>query len=321
MIKQHSKIFIAGHNGLIGSSILSLLKKKGFKNLITKTRKQLDLIDQRKVNIFFKKNKIEYLIICAAKVGGIMSNLTYPTEFIYENLMIQSNLLKAALDNNIKQTIFLGTSCIYPKYAKTPIKEKYLLTGNLEKSNEPYAISKISGIKLCEAMYKQYGFNVICLMPTNLYGGKDNFDQFNSHVIPGIIAKIVSAKIKKKKKVKLWGTGKPKREFLFVDDLAYAILYLLKLPKTKIKKIVKNFPIINIGSGEEISIKNLSHKIKKICKYNGKIFFDTSYPDGTPKKNLDSSIINKIGWKAKTKLDNGLKIVLKNYLKSNSLFS
>ena len=321
MIKQHSKIFIAGHNGLIGSSILSLLKKKGFKNLITKTRKQLDLIDQRKVNIFFKKNKIEYLIICAAKVGGIMSNLTYPTEFIYENLMIQSNLLKAALDNNIKQTIFLGTSCIYPKYAKTPIKEKYLLTGNLEKSNEPYAISKISGIKLCEAMYKQYGFNVICLMPTNLYGGKDNFDQFNSHVIPGIIAKIVSAKIKKKKKVKLWGTGKPKREFLFVDDLAYAILYLLKLPKTKIKKIVKNFPIINIGSGEEISIKNLSYKIKKICKYNGKIFFDTSYPDGTLKKNLDSSIINKIGWKAKTKLDNGLKIVLKNYLKSNSLFS
>ncbi len=321
MIKQHSKIFIAGHNGLIGSSILSLLKKKGFKNLITKTRKQLNLIDQRKVNIFFKKNKIEYLIICAAKVGGIMSNLTYPTEFIYENLMIQSNLLKAALDNNIKQTIFLGTSCIYPKYAKTPIKEKYLLTGNLEKSNEPYAISKISGIKLCEAMYKQYGFNVICLMPTNLYGGKDNFDQFNSHVIPGIIAKIVSAKIKKKKKVKLWGTGKPKREFLFVDDLAYAILYLLKLPKTKIKKIVKNFPIINVGSGEEISIKNLSNKIKKICKYNGKIFFDTSYPDGTPKKNLDSSIINKIGWKAKTKLDNGLKIVLKNYLKSNSLFS
>ena len=250
-----------------------------------------------------------------------MYNLTYPTEFIYENLMIQSNLLKAALDNNIKQTIFLGTSCIYPKYAKTPIKEKYLLTGNLEKSNEPYAISKISGIKLCEAMYKQYGFNVICLMPTNLYGGKDNFDQFNSHVIPGIIAKIVSAKIKKKKKVKLWGTGKPKREFLFVDDLAYAILYLLKLPKTKIRKIVKNFPIINIGSGEEISIKNLSHKIKKICKYNGKIFFDASYPDGTPKKNLDSSIINKIGWKAKTKLDNGLKIVLKNYLKSNSLFS
>jgi len=321
MIKQHSKIFIAGHNGLIGSSILSLLKKKGFKNLITRTRKQLNLIDQRKVNNFFKKNKIEYLIICAAKVGGIMSNLTYPAEFIYENLMIQSNLLKAALDNNIKQTIFLGTSCIYPKYAKTPIKEKYLLTGNLEKSNEPYAISKISGIKLCEAMYKQYGFNVICLMPTNLYGGKDNFDQFNSHVIPGIIAKIVSAKIKKKKKVKLWGTGKPKREFLFVDDLAYAILYLLKLPKTKIKKIVKNFPIINVGSGEEISIKNLSHKIKKICKYNGKIFFDTSYPDGTPKKNLDSSIINKIGWKAKTKLDNGLKIVLKNYLKSNSLFS
>ncbi len=321
MIEKNSKIFIAGHRGLVGSSILTLLKKNGFKKIITRSRKQLDLVNQQKVNIFFKKNKIEYLIICAAKVGGIMSNLTYPTEFIYENLMIQSNLLKAALDNNIKQTIFLGTSCIYPKYAKTPIKEKYLLTGNLEKSNEPYAISKISGIKLCEAMYKQYGFNVICLMPTNLYGGKDNFDQFNSHVIPGIIAKIVSAKIKKKKKVKLWGTGKPKREFLFVDDLAYAILYLLKLPKTKIRKIVKNFPIINIGSGEEISIKNLSHKIKKICKYNGKIFFDASYPDGTPKKNLDSSIINKIGWKAKTKLDNGLKIVLKNYLKSNSLFS
>ena len=321
MINKNSKIFIAGHKGLVGSALYTKLKKEGYKKILVKKRKELDLTNQLKVNLFFKKNKIEYLIICAAKVGGIMSNLTFPTEFIYENLMIQSNLLKAALDNNIKQTIFLGTSCIYPKYAKTPIKEKYLLTGNLEKSNEPYAISKISGIKLCEAMYKQYGFNVICLMPTNLYGGKDNFDQFNSHVIPGIIAKIVSAKIKKKKKVKLWGTGKPKREFLFVDDLAYAILYLLKLPKTKIRKIVKNFPIINIGSGEEISIKNLSHKIKKICKYNGKIFFDASYPDGTPKKNLDSSIINKIGWKAKTKLDNGLKIVLKNYLKSNSLFS
>ncbi len=317
MIEKNSKIFVAGHRGLVGSSILTLLKKNGFKKIITRSRKQLDLVNQQKVNIFFKKNKIEYLIICAAKVGGIMSNLTYPTEFIFENSMIQLNLLKAALDNKIKKTIFLGTSCIYPKFSKTPIKEEYLLSGNLEKTNEAYAIAKISGIKLSEAMYNQFGFKVICLMPTNLYGGKDNFDEFNSHVIPGIFTKILKAKKNKRKKVVLWGSGRPRREFLFVDDLANAIFYLLKLSDIKLLNINKNFPIFNIGSGEEISIKDLAYKIKKICKFEGKIFFDKSFPDGTLRKNLDSSRIKKTGWRPKIKLNQGLVKVLENYKKKN----
>ena len=317
MIEKNSKIFVAGHRGLVGSSILTLLKKNGFKKIITRSRKQLDLVNQQKVNIFFKKNKIEYLIICAAKVGGIMSNLTYPTEFIFENSMIQLNLLKAALDNKIKKTIFLGTSCIYPKFSKTPIKEEYLLSGNLEKTNEAYAIAKISGIKLSEAMYNQFGFKVICLMPTNLYGGKDNFDEFNSHVIPGIFTKIFKAKKNKRKKVILWGSGRPRREFLFVDDLANAIFYLLKLSDKKLLNINKNFPIFNIGSGEEISIKDLAYKIKKICKFEGKIFFDKSFPDGTLRKNLDSSRIKKTGWRPKIKLNQGLVKVLENYKKKN----
>tara|TARA_B100001250_G_scaffold414246_1_gene451514 strand:- start:2681 stop:3637 length:957 start_codon:yes stop_codon:yes gene_type:complete len=317
MIEKNSKIFVAGHRGLVGSSILTLLKNNGFKKIITRSRKQLDLVNQQKVNIFFKKNKIEYLIICAAKVGGIMSNLTYPTEFIFENSMIQLNLLKAALDNKIKKTIFLGTSCIYPKFSKTPIKEEYLLSGNLEKTNEAYAIAKISGIKLSEAMYNQFGFKVICLMPTNLYGGKDNFDEFNSHVIPGIFTKIFKAKKNKRKKVILWGSGRPRREFLFVDDLANAIFYLLKLSDKKLLNINKNFPIFNIGSGEEISIKDLAYKIKKICKFEGKIFFDKSFPDGTLRKNLDSSRIKKTGWRPKIKLNQGLVKVLENYKKKN----
>ena len=313
MINKNSKIFIAGHKGLVGSALHLKLKREGFKNILVKKRQELDLTNQAKVNLFFKKNKIEYLIICAAKVGGIMSNLTFPTEFIYENLMIQTNLLKAALDFKVKKTIFLGTSCIYPKFSKTPIKENYLLSGNLEKTNEAYAIAKISGIKLAEAMYKQFGFKVICLMPTNLYGGKDNFDEFNSHVIPGIFTKILKAIKNKKKKVKLWGSGKPKREFLFVDDLANAIFHILKLHDKKLLNISKGFPIFNVGSGEEISIKDLSNKIKKICKFDGKIFFDKNFPDGTYRKNLDSTKIKKTGWKPIIKLNQGLNKVLKNY--------
>ena len=319
MINKRSKIFIAGHNGQVGNAVFNKFKKEGYQNLITVPKKKLNLLNQSDVDLFFKKKKIDYLIMCAARVGGIMYNNSHPTEFLYENMMIQANLLKAAFKNKLKRTIFLGTSCIYPKFAKTPIKEEYLLTGILEKTNEWYAIAKISGIKLCEALYKQYNFDVVCLMPTNMYGGKDNFDNFNSHVMPGIITKIAHSKKNNLSKVELWGTGKPKREFLFVEDLADAIYLVIKKSRKDIdfnKK--KRFPIFNVGSGEEISIKELAKKIKKIFNYKGSIFFNNNYPDGTAKKNLDSTKIRKIGWKPKIKLKEGLKKTIKNFIIQNN---
>ena len=314
---SNKKVFLAGHNGLVGSSILKKLKEKGYKKIITKSRKQLNLLDYNKVLNFIKKTKPHYIIIAAAKVGGIYSNYKYQAEFIHQNISIQINIIHAAYLAGVKNLIFLGSSCVYPKFCKQPIKEEYLLSGKLENTNEAYAIAKISGIKLAEAMYKQFGFKVICLMPTNLYGGKDNFDEFNSHVIPGIFTKILKAIKNKKKKVKLWGSGKPKREFLFVDDLANAIFHILKLHDKKLLNISKGFPIFNVGSGEEISIKDLSNKIKKICKFDGKIFFDKNFPDGTYRKNLDSTKIKKTGWKPIIKLNQGLNKVLKNYKYKN----
>jgi GDP-L-fucose synthase len=315
MVNKKSKIFIAGHNGLVGNAVYKKFKKEGFKKLIIVDKKKLNLINQSDVDLFFRKNKFDYLIMCAAKVGGIMSNSTYPTEFLYENIMIQSNLLKAAFKYKVKRTIFLGTSCVYPKFAKTPIKEKYLLSGKLEKTNEFYAIAKISGIKLCEAMHKQYNFDVVCVMPTNMYGTKDNHDNFNSHVIPGIISKVFEAKKREKNKLELWGSGKPKREFLFVDDFANAIYLIINKTRNEINKNSKNqFPIYNVGSGEELSIKELAFKIKRIFNYKGKVFFNTKFPDGTFKKNLDSGKIIKLGWKAKVKLEDGLKILIENYI-------
>lgn len=310
MIKKSSKIYIAGHNGLVGSELLSLLIKSGYKKILFKSRKELDLTNQKTVDNFFKKNKPEFLIICAAKVGGILENKNYPMEFLLENLSIQKNLLLAAMKHNIKRTIFLGSSCIYPKFSKIPIKESYLMTGKLEKTNESYALSKIVGMKLCEIMFHKYKKDIICLMPTNLYGDNDNFDITSSHVIPGLISKFLLAK-KNKLDVKIWGSGKPIREFLHVKDLVEAILILLKSNKPKIKKVSNNeLPIINIGSGESISIKNLALLIKKISQFKGRVIFDKKYPDGTINKNLDSSKIKKFQWHAKIKLEKGLEKII-----------
>jgi GDP-L-fucose synthase len=264
MIKKISKIYIAGHNGLVGSALYNLLSNSGYKKILYKNSKELNLTNFKKVDNFFKKNKPEFLVICAAKVGGILENKSYPMEFLLDNLSIQKNLLLAAKKYNIKRTIFLGSSCIYPKFSKIPIKESYLMTGKLEKTNESYALSKIIGIKLCDILFNTFKKDIICLMPTNLYGENDNFDIKSSHVIPGLISKFLLAK-KKKSDVKIWGTGKPIREFLHVQDLVEAILVLLKVNKLKITKVSNNeLPIFNIGSGESISIKNLALLIKKI---------------------------------------------------------
>jgi len=277
---------------------------------VLKRKKELNLTNEEKVDKFFKKEKPEFLIICAARVGGILENKKYPMEFLLDNFSIQKNLLLAAKKYKIKRTIFLGSSCIYPKMSKTPIKEDYLMTGKLEKTNEPYALSKIMGIKLCEILHDKYNKDIICLMPTNLYGENDNFDIASSHVIPGLISKFLLAK-KKKVNVKIWGSGKPIREFLHVDDLARAILILLKINKVKLKKITNNeLPILNIGSGESISIKNLALLIKKISQFKGKIVFDKNYPDGTINKNLDSKKIKKLKWNAKITLPDGLKKII-----------
>lgn len=320
MISKNSKIFIAGHNGLVGNSLYELLKNLNFKNIITANRKQLDLRNNKKVNSFFEKKKPEYLIICAARVGGILENKTYPLEFLLDNLSIQNNLLLASKKYKIKRTIFLGSSCIYPKYSKVPIKEEYFMSGKLEKTNEAYAISKIAGIKLSEILFTNYKKDVICLMPTNIYGENDNFQISSSHVIPGLISKFISAKKNKKKQVVVWGSGKPKREFLYVHDLSLAILKLLFISKSRLDKIFKDeLPLINVGSGESISIKRLAYLIKKIIKFNGKIIFDKSIPDGTMNKDLDSSKIFKLKWKPKIKLEEGLKKIIELKLNEKSI--
>lgn len=312
MINKNSKIFITGHKGLVGSSVLNKLKKEGFKNLIIIEKKKLNLLNTNNVQKFIKKKKIDVIINCAARVGGIMANSTYPFEFLYENIQIQNNLLISAKKYHIKRFIFLGSSCIYPKNSQTPINENQLLTGKLEKTNEAYGIAKITGIKLSEYLFYQNKLETICLMPTNVYGINDNYDLFSSHVIPGMIMKFIDAIKLKKKKVELLGTGKPLREFIFSDDLANAILFLLKINSKKLLKVTKGeFPILNIGTGENVSIKKLANMIKKIIKFDGKIKFNYKYPDGTMKKNLNSSKIRKLGWKPKINLKSGLEKVIK----------
>jgi len=312
-MKRKDAIFVAGHNGLVGSAVLKKLKKDGFKNIIIVNKKKLDLRNFEKVNRYFKNKKIDYMIMAAARAGGIIANNTNQKDFFLENIEIQNTLLKLALIKKIKRTIYLGTSCIYPKFSKVPIKENSLLTGILEKTNQCYAIAKIAGIKLCEALFEDYKLDIVCLMPTNVYGDNDNFNKVNGHVIPAVISKIEEAKKSNKKKVQLLGTGKPLREFIHVEDLADSIIKCLKLKPSILKKIFKlQLPIINVGTNEEISIKGLSQLIAKFIKFKGKIVFDKKSPDGTYRKGLNSSIIRKLGWYPKIKLKEGLKKVIEN---------
>ena len=310
-MKKSDKIFIAGHNGLVGSSVYNLFKKKGYKNIIVVNRKNLDLKDSKKVNNYFKNKKIDYMIMAAAKAGGIIANSSNQKNFFLENIEIQNSLLKLAYEKKIKRTIFLGTSCIYPKFTKTPIKEESLLTGSLEKTNQCYAIAKIAGIKLCEALYEDHNLDIVCLMPTNVYGENDKFHSINGHVIPAMITKFERAKKKGQKIVKLLGTGKPIREFIHSNDLASAIYLCLKIPKIDYKNMFKgNIPILNVGTKDFISIEKLSRLIAKLIDFDGKIYFDKNSPDGTYKKNLDSSKILKLGWSPKIIFKDGLKKVI-----------
>ena len=310
-MKKSDNIFIAGHKGLVGSAVYDLLKKKGYKNLIIIDRKKIDLRNSILVDNFFKNKKIDYIVMAAARAGGIIANSSNQKDFFLDNIEIQNSLLKLALKKNIKRTIYLGTSCIYPKFSKVPIKEESLLTGILERTNQCYAIAKIAGIKLCEALFEDHNLDIVCLMPTNVYGDNDNFNKVTGHVIPAIISKIEEAKKSNKKSVKLLGTGKPLREFIHTDDLAESIVKCLFVSKKILKKKYKvKLPVINVGTNEEISIKNLSKLIAKFVKYRGKIEFDHKSPDGTYRKGLNSSKIRDLGWYPRIKLEDGLKKVI-----------
>jgi len=301
------KLLILGKTGMVGSSILRIASKK-YLNILSPSRKELDLFDKKTVQAYFRKQKPDIIILAAARVGGIYANDSYSADFIYENILIQTNVISSAHEEQIKKLVFLASSCIYPKKSKQPIKEEYLLSGKLEETNESYAVAKISGIKMIEAFRRQYNDNFISVMPTNIYGINDNFHNMNSHVVPALISKFYNAVIGKKDKVVLWGTGKAKRDLLYVDDLADAVLYIVNYYNKK--------ELINIGSGEEISIKLLAKKISNIFNYKGKIIFDDKYPDGTLRKLLDISKINKIGWKKKYSLDQGLKKTINWFLKN-----
>jgi GDP-L-fucose synthase len=306
---KNKKIYLAGHNGMVGSAILREFKKQGYENLIHKDLSELDLRKQSDVENFFKENKPEIVVVAAAKVGGILANNTYRAEFLYDNLMIEANLIHSAYVNKVEKLVFLGSSCIYPKLAPQPLKEEYLLSNYLEFTNEPYAMAKIAGIKLCENYYRQYGCNFISAMPTNLYGPYDNFNLETSHVLPALIRKFHETKIHQLESVTIWGSGKPLREFLYVEDLAEAIVFMMS--QIDAKDLYENgITHLNVGSGKDISITDLAKLISKIIGFDGKIIYDSSKPDGTPRKLMDVSRINSLGWKYKTELKDG---VIKTY--------
>jgi len=304
-VEKNSKIFIAGHKGLVGSAIMRQLVNENFTNIIFRPHADLDLLNQKEVENFFKEEKPEYVFLAAALVGGIEANNNRRAEFIYGNLQIQCNVINSSYLNNVKKLCFLGSSCIYPKLAPQPMKEEFLLDGKLEETNEPYAISKIAGIKMCESYNRQFGTNYISVMPTNLYGPNDNFDLSSSHVLPALIRKFIEAKENNSPTVKIWGSGKPKREFLFVDDMAKATVFLMQNYNSS--------EIINIGSGKDISISELAELLKELAGFNGEIIYDSSKPDGTPRKLLDVSKINKLGWIAETSLKEGIKKTIEWY--------
>lgn len=300
-MNKSDKIFVAGHKGMVGSAIVRKLKMEGFTNLLLRSSVELDLTNQKDVNDFFAENRPDYVFLAAAKVGGIQANNIFRADFIYKNLMIEANVIHAAYESSVKKLLFLGSSCIYPKMAPQPLKEEYLLSGYLEYTNEPYAIAKIAGIKLCESYRKQYGCNFISAMPTNLYGPNDNYDLSNSHVLPALIRKFHSAKLKNEAKVVMWGTGTPMREFLHVDDLADACYFLMQ-----------NYDgdeFVNVGSGVDVAIKDLALMVKNVVGFNGEIENDLSKPDGTPRKLMDVSKLHSMGWKHKIELNDGISSV------------
>ena len=308
---KQAKIYIAGHKGMVGSAIYRKLVKEGFTNFVTRSSSELDLRNQQQVSDFFAQEKPEYVFLAAAKVGGIIANNTYRADFLYDNLQIQNNVIHSAYVNEVKKLMFLGSSCIYPKMAPQPLKEEYLLTGVLEPTNEPYAIAKIAGIKMCDAYRDQYGCNYISVMPTNLYGYNDNYHPQNSHVLPALIRRFHEAKEQNAAEVVIWGTGSPMREFLFADDLAEACYYLMQN---------YNEPgLVNIGTGEDLSIKDLALLIKQIVGYTGKIKFDTTKPDGTPRKLMDVTKLANAGWKYHTTLEQGIALAYQDFLSKGRL--
>jgi GDP-L-fucose synthase len=310
-VKKNSRIYVAGHNGMVGSAIVRLLKKEGYTNLILANSNELDLRNQQAVNLFFEKQKPEFVFLAAAKVGGIMANNVYRADFLFDNLMIASNIIHAAYTNKVTKLLFLGSSCIYPKLAPQPLKEEYLLSGELEPTNEPYAIAKIAGIKLCEAYRDQFGCNFISAMPTNLYGPNDNYDLQNSHVLPALIKKFYLAKRNNLAHVEIWGTGEVLREFLYVDDLAQACLHLMLNYNDKL--------FINVGSGKDISIKELALTVKKVVGFEGELKFDVSKPNGTPRKLMDVSRLAQAGWTYTTELEQGIQLAFADALSQGKL--
>lgn len=308
-MNKEDKIYIAGHNGMVGSAILRKLKNEGFKNFVLKTSAELDLRNQSAVNNFFQQEKPNYVFLAAAKVGGISANNIYRAEFIYDNLLIEANIIHAAYTNAVKKLLFLGSSCIYPKLAPQPLKEEYILSGYLEETNQPYAIAKIAGIELCNAYRKQYGCNFISVMPTNLYGSNDNYHPENSHVLAALLRKFIIAKRDQSRVVEIWGTGKPKREFLHVDDLADACFFLMQNYNDE--------SLVNIGTGEDISIIDLANMIKDITGYTGEIKTNPAMPDGTPRKLMDVSKINQFGWHASISLKDGIEKVYNELVQNN----
>ncbi|MFQ7523376.1 MAG: GDP-L-fucose synthase [Terrisporobacter sp.] len=303
-----AKIYVAGHRGLVGSAIVRNLEAKGYKNIIYRTHKELDLTNQEAVRTFFEEERPEYVFLAAAKVGGIHANNTYPADFIYDNLMIQNNVIKAAHDFEVKKLLFLGSTCIYPKMAPQPIKEEYLLTGSLEETNEAYAVAKIAGLEMCKFFKRQYGDNFISCMPTNLYGPNDNFDLKNSHVLPALIRKFHEAKVNNSEAVEVWGTGTPLREFLYVDDMADACVFLME-----------NYDgeqHVNIGTGEEVSIRELAETVKEVVGFDGELVFNTEMPDGTPRKLTTVDKLHGLGWKHKVSLDKGIRLAYNWFLEN-----
>lgn len=308
-MELNAKIYVAGHNGMVGSAIVRRLMQDGYSNIVVRSSKELDLTAQAKVDLFFQQEQPEFVFLAAAKVGGIVANNTFRGQFLYENLMIQSNVIHASHVHGVKKLLFLASSCIYPKYADQPIREDSLLTGTLEPTNEPYAIAKIAGVKLCETYHDQYGSNFISVMPTNLYGPNDNYDLKNSHVLPALLRKFHEAKESANPSVEVWGTGSPKREFLHVDDLADACMHLMKNYSGTVA--------VNVGSGTDISIKELAELVKEVVGYEGVIDWDTSKPDGTPRKLLDVSLMQNLGWKYTIRLDEGIRAVYKDTFLTN----